>query len=219
MKLNTVIQVSAVCLLFCWAAGAKGNVPDVDNSYAECATSDPVMLRVLPDGSGDRLAACVELGMNTRDATITLTLLDANYDPVAFYPASDIMLVSPTPNWGFAPGGNTPDSDTDLNGQARWSGSLAAGGTNESVFIVVINSSVVPVHNANIYSTSPDLNASGHVNLTDVILFAQLYYGRPYHPSADFYFDGQLNLSDVVWLAVNFNPADLVTFCFYYPWP
>jgi hypothetical protein len=49
---------------------------------------------------------------------------------------------------------------------------------------------------------SPDINCDKVVNLTDVVLFANNYYGT-YDYRSDFYWDGVLNLSDIVLLAQN----------------
>jgi len=43
---------------------------------------------------------------------------------------------------------------------------------------------------------SPDLNGDLVVNLSDIILFARIYWGE-YSYAADFYWDGQVNLSDL----------------------
>ncbi|MFH1843295.1 MAG: hypothetical protein ABIF77_08795 [bacterium] len=208
------------CLISLTTGPAVAGVPDLDNSYAECATSDPVMLLVVPDGSGDRLDNCQTLGGPRVDATITLTLLDAVGDPVVNYPASDIWLVCPCPTWGYVPGGTIPDFDTDSNGQTQWSSALPAGGTNESEFLIVSSAGTVPIPNAQIFSTSPDLNASSKVDLTDVVLFATAYYaaGKEYNASVDFYFDGVLNLSDIVVLAQKYgaNSPEADAFAFYY---
>jgi hypothetical protein len=48
---------------------------------------------------------------------------------------------------------------------------------------------------------SPDLNGDLAVDLTDVALFAQDYFG-PYNYRSDLYWDGQVGLNDLVYIAI-----------------
>ena len=188
------------------ASLAWGGVPDLDMSYAEGSATD-VSVMNCPNGDGMSLDACMAFPMITDvDGTISLWVLDVNGDPIYLYPASDITLASDTKAIVICPGGSSADADTDIDGMTTFSNALFAGMEGHDVVILIngqtLNSSPVPGYNFN----SPDISGNLIVNLEDVIIFTQDYYGT-YNYQSDFYWDGIHNLSDIVLLAQHMQHA------------
>jgi hypothetical protein len=182
---------------FAWAG-----VPDPDMSTATTAAGQQVSVMVNPDGNGFALNACMAYpGVTDVDATITVTVNDINGDPIFLYPATDMWLESESKALVLCPGGSNADADTDINGQSTFTNPLFAGCQGTGV-VVVINSQALTQPALNMIFNSPDINCDKKVDLTDVVLFAQDYYGS-YQYRCDFYWDGVLNLSDIVLMAQN----------------
>jgi hypothetical protein len=182
---------------FAWAG-----VPDPDMSTASTAAGQRVSVMVVPDGNGFALnAAMAYPGVTGVNATITVTVRDINGDPIFLFPASDIWLESESKALTVCPGGSNADQDTDINGETTFTNPLFAGCQGTGV-VVVINSQALTQPALDMIFNSPDINCDRKVDLTDVVLFAQDYYGA-YNYRSDFYWDGVLNLSDIVLLAQN----------------
>ena len=183
------------------ATSAWAGVPDPGESSAVTAAGSQVSVMVVPDGNGFTLDACMAFpGVTDVDATITVTVRDINGDPLFLFPASDIWLDSNSKALALCPGGTNADGDTDINGETEFTNALFAG-CQGSGAIVVINGQAINAPIDMLFN-SPDINCDKQVNLTDVVLFANNYYGT-YDYRSDFYWDGVLNLSDIVLLAQN----------------
>lgn len=171
-------------------------------------TTEPVSVFTRPGGDGHPLSDCYHFGGWKVDATLHITLLDYLMDPVPFLPAEDIWLgiVGGNPELVFCPGGSIADAPTDANAQTSFSQPFAAGGnldTSTGPWLLVrsvIGDFCVDCIHLDISVNSADINADHVVNLSDVILFAEDFYGA-YNYRSDFNWDGVLNLSDLVLLA------------------
>ena len=107
----------------------------------------------------------------------------------------------------YCPGGTIADASTDEQGQTQWTAELLAGLCdedaglpNEEGLLVVINGSPLTQDPLPYHFNSADMNGDLAVDLTDIVLFAQVYFGA-YDYCADYYWDGVVNLSDIVLLA------------------
>lgn len=161
-----------------------------------------------PNGSGDSLHMARMYGGGLMDATITLTLVDSNSNPVAGYPAEDIWLDVLDPGVGDyipCPAGNIADGPTNSAGQTTFSNSLRAGGSGSGsrVMIGTWPTPEFPLEFPGgdlFHFNSPDINGDLQVNLSDIAIFAGDYYGA-YNYRSDFFWDGILNLSDIAFVA------------------
>ena len=192
------LAVGVLAALCATAAGA--GIPNLDLSTAATAAGGPASIVICPQGDADRLDnARGATGATGLDATVTLNLLDSNSDPIAAFPAVDMWLDAT--GISLCLDGSIADGATDINGQTTWTGALAAGGYAASGELhVMISGNPLNGPGMAVVVNSPDLNADLAVNLTDVVLFAGMFYG-PYDETGDFYHDGALNLSDIVILA------------------
>jgi len=162
---------------------------------------DPVCLLVMPDGSGPGLDTARTIWGQGVDATVSVRILDALYQPIQGYPAEDVWLVAAGGGMMSCAAGSIADAPTDANGETTIGGPLRGGGWSEAPARVEIASYVAqqPAGLALAFN-SPDINGDLKVDLSDVQLFAADYYGA-YRLRSDFAFDGQVNLSDIVPLA------------------
>ncbi|MCB1150758.1 hypothetical protein KDK88_04385, partial [bacterium] len=152
-----------------------------------------------PAGDGDPLSAMLQDGV-TVDGTITVHMLDMFDQPIVNYPAEDLWLEGL--GMGFCLPPPSADGPTDAQGLTTFTLSPNFRGVQTGPLLVVINGDVMADAGGALFRfASVDLDGSGEVNLSDVILFANRYTPGDYHPSVDFYHDGTLNLSDVVVLA------------------
>lgn len=175
-------------------------IPNLSLSTAGSAAAVQVSLFNLPDGTGKSLdAAKAQADPGSVDATVTLTLLDGNSDPIAAYPSEDIEMASTLGGFVACAGGAAADLSTDGLGQTTFSGSFNAGGFSATgeMAVVLINGLPLVGSNLNILFNSADINASGLVDITDTVAFSTAYQGG-YDYMVDFYFDGALSLSDLV---------------------
>jgi len=159
----------------------------------------------LPNGSGDAMNNVYQFGGTKIDGEVLLTLVDSGMNPIFNYPFEDLWIDSAVGSFTFCPGGTVADGNTDVNGQTTWTGTLFAGGFSETTgtvpaLIIMVNGSALTQPPLDYRFNSADLNADLIVNLTDVVLFAAIYYGA-YGYEADLYWDGVINLSDIVLLA------------------
>ncbi|MEN8006602.1 MAG: hypothetical protein ABFS42_06270 [Candidatus Krumholzibacteriota bacterium] len=182
-------------------------IPDPDRSEAFIAFPGPgeATLMVVPDGSGPLFTEARDPAGNVTDATITLYVRDDLGIPLANIPPEDIWLESS--DLGMVPciGGNTPDHDTDADGMTRWVNAPFATGTSEAPAIVRINGYRLTSNDGlPLKFNSPDISSDGIVNLTDVAILTQDYFGG-YSFRCDFNFDGDLDLSDVAVFARHFG--------------
>jgi hypothetical protein len=163
-----------------------------------------VSVFTLPNGGGHLINDCYLFGGTKTDATIHLTLVDGNGDPIFLYPFEDLALATELGGMAVCPGGSVADASTDVDGLTTWSGALFAGGASDYAggegCQIMVNGDALLQPALAVYFNSPDLSGDRQVNLSDISLFAGAYYGT-YSYAADFYFDGNLNLSDISMLA------------------
>lgn len=198
------ISLSGLVILF--AIGSTGalaettDIPCMEIETVIASGDQEVWLFNLPDGSGQPFTAAQLADGTQVDASITITVMDCNFDPVAYFPAEDIWLESL--DGGMIPclGGSSADANTDAAGVTHWTQPLlACGASNANTHALVNcepgNNAPMPLH-----FTSADISGDGTVNLADVGMFSSRFFGD-YDSSADFWHDGQLNLADVGRLA------------------
>jgi hypothetical protein len=176
-------------------AGIGGPYGEVSLAYEG---SETLTLMVVPDRSGPAFTQARLPWGQIEDATITLRLLSAAYDPIEGFPREDMWLESRDGGLALCQGGTIADSNTDANGLATWSRPPAAGGHSEAMTDVLVNGSVPELATGvRVSYNSPDINGDLVVNLTDVQMFSADFYAA-YAFRSDFYRDGTLNLSDIV---------------------
>lgn len=181
---------------------------------------EPVQVLAVPGGGGLPLTSAASFGGAPVNATVRIQLWyqdDSMEDPqppepVAGFPAEDLWLEAP--GLMACPGGTTADADTDTEGWFTFSLPLSLGGWTdpqgaEPYPMVLVSGSPLyelngPIIRPTLLINSPDINADGQVNLTDLGLFATDYTGE-YSFRSDFFWDGVLNLTDVGRLAAAFG--------------
>jgi hypothetical protein len=126
-------------------------------------------------------------------------------DPVPDFPREDMWLMDEAGDLALCSGGTLPDDDTDDQGRAFWTGTLKMGGSFEpgggnrlAIFVNgwELNSPGLDELRFN----SADFDGNRTVNLTDVVIFTEGYFG-PYDYACDFRYDGTVNLSDLALMA------------------
>jgi hypothetical protein len=187
--------ITCLALLLAFAAGSsQAQVPELSLCHFEMEPYAALVF-TLPDGSGSPFTEAIG-PQGPADATLTLTVVDANGNPIANYPAANIWLEA---QGVVACSGIHPDGDTDEFGQTRWSVSPLAGGSNWGMGSrIVINGELHPLAVALTF-ISADMNGDGFVNLVDVGLFVAALETNTL--TADFNGDGAINLGDVSMLA------------------
>ena len=161
--------------------------------------SDGATVYVLPNGTGAHFTAGRLAGGVLVDATLTLTVVNSEGDPIPDYPAADIWLVSTGGSGGedrlVICGLANPGAATDANGQTQWVAPLFGGGSSlELVTGAVIATLPVP-DTAEIHFVSADITGDLLINLSDITVFTQAI--GTYDPRADFNNDQVVNLSDI----------------------
>ena len=201
MLLVTLMLTAGIPPLLTLFPAAYAQIPDLDTSYAISATTQTVYVYCLPTGDGDALNDCRLLDGSRVDATITITVLDSNFEPVPYFPAEDLEIrYNDPPPWPICVGGTIADDFTDVNGQSTFSGRFYSGGHGQGATIYISGAPIVQPPFENYFFFSPDINGDLIVDLTDVVTFAQDYFGE-YNYRSDFSWDGELNLADVVLFA------------------
>ena len=195
-----MIRIFTICILTLAGliAVAAANTPDPNLSFAEIPPAAVgAGLTVAPDGSWAPFTEAYDPFGALVDATITLTLLDSQGDPVVAYPVEDIWLE--TTNGGLVSciGGTNPDWVTDMMGQTQWVDPLRAGGCSVGEMTVVyVQGDPLSSSPLDLVFRSFDFNGDLVVNLTDIVIFTQSI--GSYHQCADYNNDGVISLSDIV---------------------
>ena len=211
MRTNKIIpSVLMACLLtglHAWADDLPIE-PNLELSMAWCEFSgpDPVVVVNFPNGEGRRFDEARTTG-GVFNGTIHLILLDGMGVPIHDYPREDMWLVSQDGGFASCLDGSIADANTDVNGETSWVNPLMAGGYSEADTHVIINGSPLVSPGLNVHFNSPDINADGVVNLTDVAIFSQDIFGWTYQFRSDFHYDGIVNLSDLTILAEGFGAS------------
>jgi hypothetical protein len=196
-------QLWGICVLalVLGASSAWAGIPDPTNSYATTMAQQDVSVLVSPSGIGSQLSACFAYQQGpVADATIELWVRDAVGDPIYLFPSSDMWLETASKGMVLCPGGSTADQSTDINGYTTFSHAIFAGCCGSGIVVTVNGQALSQAPFSNIYVNSPDMNCNLVVNLSDVVVWATVFFGT-YDYCADFYWDGLLNLSDIVILA------------------
>jgi hypothetical protein len=203
MAHRIIIKTSAIVLMVSSSVAMAIEIPDMDQSEAVVACRPgcgQIVMYNVPDGSGSSFTEAGSFD-GPVDATITLYLRSNTGNPIPFYPREDIWLADP---WGdsYCLGGTIADHDTDINGETTWVNPLARGSWDDWFgFIVVVSGEPVTNGNLGIIYNSPDINGDLVVNLIDVSLFAEDYFGEGFWFRSDFEYDGVANLADIAKLS------------------
>lgn len=211
-KKIAVILGSLVLLIPVFIQAADIPVPP----YVEVffPTSEPMSLFCLPDGGGKGFTEANNGIGETVDGTMTMVLYSEAPpwgNPVPNFPREDLWLMDELGQLAICNGGSIPDSNTDANGTTTWTlplklGGHAEPGTGNRLFIWVIGWELHSPALDGFRLNSADLDGSGVVNLSDIALFTQGYYGA-YDYSYDFRWDGVINLSDLALMASSIGAA------------
>jgi hypothetical protein len=179
------------------ASLAWAGVPDLTLSSAEIdPAADGASVFIIPNGQGAAFDEAVLPDGSIVDATITLTLVDGDANPIFGYPFEDMWIE--TTGGSFAPcaGNATADASTDEMGMTEWQLPLTAGGSsfNENVLVYVAGTALTG-SGINLTFNSPDMNGDLNINLSDIGLFTPMIGSDTYE--GDFNYDGTVNLSDI----------------------
>lgn len=191
-------QILSHALTLCLAGSALAGIPDLSLSTATIPPgAEGAAIYTLPNGLGDPFTVTLPGGI-VLDASITLTLVDTDGEPIVQYPREDLWLE--TSGGGLVPclGGTIADADTDINGQTVWHDPLFAGGCSEGeMTLVMVAGMPLAGGGLDLWFYGPDLNGDVVVNLSDIVAFTQMLGGQ-YSPCGDFNHDGVINLTDIV---------------------
>ena len=233
-----MLRKNIVGLLICIVAlGATSlgfaGIPDIEQCTAEMLGVDPGdtgpwNVFNTPDATGYTMAearAVATASGSWDDATITVTLIDGNGNPVFAYPFEDLWLentpatapvsVGDPAGLVACPNGTLADASSDINGQTTFSGPFFAGGhvtytdatTYDATYVMVSGEAIATA--LPIIFNSADIDGDGQwTSSVDVILFSQRYPASAgYSYSVDFYFDEANTLSDLVLFSAARNVA------------
>jgi hypothetical protein len=195
-----VLAVMAAALLS-WQMMPAGvdsaNSGIVDPCSSTAASAGGCWL-ICPQGDGDALS--------TIGATISITVKDATGAAIAGIPASDFWVIGWNDNLALCGGSGSINADaaSDANGDATISGSLAAGGCDTGVQVVVQGTVIAdPADWANplclsIVAVSPDYNKDLLVDIIDFSIFGPAFPSPPnaYDPCLDYDCNGIIDIID-----------------------
>lgn len=211
---RSLILVLMLAVLSSTAVMADSGIPWV--GWITPANLNEASIWILPDGSGPPLTEALNFGGQTDDASIVVGLIDNNGDPIANFPWEDIWLEPGTATamscYGYENYGFPADHNTDANGETIFANPLAGGGWTEDPIWVYLNGSPATDPGGWVFPpvplrfNSPDINADGEVNLTDLAFFSGDFFGT-YHYRSDFWWDGVLNLSDLAQMALGYGTS------------
>jgi hypothetical protein len=187
------------------ASLAFAGVPDLNLSTASIqAGAGGASVFSVPNGNGNGFDEAFLFPGTVVDATISVTLIDTNTDPIFLYPFEDLWLETSLGNLTFCSGGTVADASTDENGQTTFSNPISGGSytdpTSEMTMVMVAGAPIAG-GGVDVQFNSPDISGDLVVNLTDIVAFTQLLGGDfSSHPlfAGDFNNDGTINLSDIV---------------------
>lgn len=174
--------------------------PDLWLSSATMEFDGEASLFVRPDGQGKAFDEAYAWGGIAVDATITLELIGFSGDPIENFPWEDIWIASGDDGLIICNLGACPEDNTDANGHTSWTMPLRGGGHSEENCWVLVNGAAIGGPGIPLHFNSADISGDLIVNLTDIALFAEDFFGD-YDYRCDFYYDGELNLSDLSLLA------------------
>jgi hypothetical protein len=196
--LITILSLSS--LLLNAPAGAKPI-----NQCASSVTTTGGVLLVCPQGDGPTLA---DIG-----ATIDFVVMVGS-DPVPYpshaMPPSDIWVSSMDNRGLLCRGSYSSDADDwlDENGHGTISGSIAASGYADRVYVVAAGMAIQGTDECDnpipLVLVSPDIDGDSVVNLGDVGILATGLTSGGHDPRIDFNGDGVLNVVDLSMFAEHY---------------
>jgi hypothetical protein len=197
---------------------------DVVHARVTTRIDEPLRIRVVPrfhsaaslftvpNGTGHAFnQACAYDGGNV-DATLDVQILSGN-QPVAGYPAEDILMINSEPGFGYCDGGVHPEGNTGEDGWTSFSAALFAGGQTETLGTeftlagVPVIPEFQPGDAPEYLVNSPDINGDLFVNLSDLVIFTQDLYAPVASYRSDFRWDGVIDLADIGLFAMGLGAA------------
>lgn len=181
----------AVGLVLGLSSMAMANIPDAGQS---AASSPGGTLYITPSGGGENLSDA------TVTATISVTVNDANGNPIQNYPFQDIWPGSAVPgDINLCNGGAAADGNTNAAGQTTISGTLAGGGwTQAGVRVFLAGVAITGTGALSIDINSPDITGDLIVDLADIGPFSdELNNQTATLFRADYFDDGLIDLADI----------------------
>lgn len=182
-------------------------IPDLAACQVSHSILDTVSIYSAPDFGGLPLASALDwdgvVGSTPRfaDASVTVTLVDDEGEPVVGYPAQDIWLDSNQGGLALAPRRAFADAATDHLGRATISGLVRCGGATDIVIgetlQVVIGGVPLPGGTIPVQVNSFDLTGDLWVNSNDQEEFSY-ELGTSETFRADFWRDGKIDLLDAI---------------------
>jgi len=183
---------------------AFGSIPEMDNCNISTGATEDVSVMICPACDGYPFSQAMVYDGDFMDATIEVYLRNSAGQPIANFPNDDIYLMDP--NLCFFPGGNVADSDTDANGYTQFAFPPCGGGCSENFELggYVAGNPFIQNPLPHIKVNSPDLNCDLVVNLSDLAIFAQVYFGTVTY-CVDYYWDGVMDLRDLALFAQHYG--------------
>lgn len=168
-------------------------------SGASTAAQVPVSMFVVPGNDGAIMfSEAMAFGGQPVDATVTVYLIDAGGNPLVGINRVDVELRAISGNMVGCEYGVSADANSDENGMMMFSRYLSAGGYSEGLRVFYCGDLLLGTE-LDINVNSPDINADGRVDLSDVVEY-QTLVAQGYSYRIDFYWGGVFNLSDQVLL-------------------
>jgi len=181
------------------AMGAVCYAVDLAHCEAAMAGPDPALVLVSPDGSGMALDDAWSLGEDPTSAEITVTIRDADNNPVVGYPAALLSLATEAGGLTVCDRGARPDGPTDASGQTTFRAPLRAGGYSDysggERTLVVIDGAPLVGYELEVYFHSPDINGDLYVDCHDLEILTQDVGTAALR--SDFAYNGTVDLADV----------------------
>jgi hypothetical protein len=199
--LVVVALAAALSIFFATVDHAATGIPD------PCISSSQVpgagRLLICPAGDGQTLA---EIG-----SVVQVQILDSFGDPIPMVPATDIWLDGCYSGLAlcFGSGSSRADHITDANGRTTISGTIQAGGCDNSLIVWVqgvrlVSGPLCAVPEClTVTVRSPDFTEDLLVDLLDLTRFSFSYHQPNFEPCHDITFDGAVDLMDLTLFALH----------------
>lgn len=174
---------------------ANAGVPSTVQSTASGPTTATQIL-ITPAGLGDILGG-------VPGGTVTVTVRDADGNPIAGYPFQDMTLDDiGNGDLNICPGGSVADANTNASGVSTFTGAIAGGGFSQAGVQVYLGGNPLAGAALPFEVNSPDITGDRVVNVQDLGQFSTDFGSNTF--KSDFSGDGVVNLSDVGIFSVAF---------------